>query len=211
MQDKISCNFNFIGIGDDGVFIEAIIVSIIIGFVRGGRLKKLRAANRKTIWLLAFGILIQYILIFLNSIDDTGSISSVLSYAKQAQVISYILILIGVITNFKTKSLWMVLVGILMNLFVIGVNGWKKPVLLEGLELTSNASLYEIIEAGKAALYTPITDSTKYPILGDIIIFAKPYPISRMVSLGDLIISFGIFTLIQEIMLRANSSRGYGL
>ncbi len=68
-----------------------------------------------------------------------------------------------------------------------------------------------MIEMGKVALYTPITDSTKYSILGDIIVFANPYPISRIISLGDLIISFGIFALIQEIMLGQGSSRGYRL
>lgn len=193
------------------MFIEAILISIIIGLIRGGKLKRFKAINHKTMWLIVFGIVIQYILTFLNRADEMASMSTILSYTKSAQIISYILILIGIAANFKFKSLWIVLAGFLMNFFVTGVNGWRRPILLEGIKLTNASSLYEMIEAGNVALYTPITDSTKYSILGDIIVFANPYPISRIISLGDLIISFGIFALIQEIMLGQGSSRGYRL
>ena len=192
------------------MFIEAILISLIIGLIRGGKLKKCRAINHKTMWVLIFGMIIQYILVFLNRVEEIGSISRILSYTKEIQIISYILILIGIVTNLKFKSLWAVLIGFIMNFFVIGANGWKKPILLEGIQLTNMSGLNRMIEMGKAALYTPITESTKYPILGDIIIFSDPYPISRIISLGDLIISFGIFALIQEIMLGDNSfMKGY--
>ena len=48
------------------MLIEAIVFSLIIGLIRGGKLKKMKAVNSKTIWLLIFGILMQYILVFLN-------------------------------------------------------------------------------------------------------------------------------------------------
>lgn len=194
------------------MFIEAILISIIIGLLRGGKLKRFKAINHKTMWILVFGMVIQYILVFLNRVEEIGSISKILLYTKQAQIISYILILIGIVTNFRFKSLCIVLVGFLMNFFVIMTNGWRRPILLEGVKLTNSSGLYEMIEMGKVALYTPIVESTKYPILGDIIIFAEPYPISRIISLGDLIISFGIFALIQEIMLGKSSfMKGYRL
>ena len=194
------------------MFIEAILISIIIGLLRGGKLKRFKAINHKTMWILVFGMVIQYILVFLNRVEEIGSISKILLYTKQAQIISYILILIGIVTNSKFKSLWIVTVGFLMNFFVIMTNGWRRPILLEGVKLTNSSGLYEMIEMGKVALYTPIVESTKYPILGDIIIFAEPYPISRIISLGDLIISFGIFALIQEIMLGKSSfMKGYRL
>ncbi|NMB26525.1 MAG: DUF5317 domain-containing protein [Tissierellia bacterium] len=194
------------------MFIEAILISIIIGLLRGGKLKRFKAINHKTMWILVFGMVIQYILVFLNRVEEIGSISKILLYTKQAQIISYILILIGIVTNFRFKSLCIVLVGFLMNFFAIMTNGWRRPILLEGVKLTNSSGLYEMIEMGKVALYTPIVESTKYPILGDIIIFAEPYPISRIISLGDLIISFGIFALIQEIMLGKSSfMKGYRL
>ncbi len=190
------------------MFIEAILISIIIGFVRGGKLRRFKVINRKTMWTLLLGMVIQYMLIFLNRIEEIGSMSKILSYSKEMLIISYGLILIGILTNLNFKSLWTVLAGFIMNLLVIAANGWKRPILLEGIKLTNIEGLKEMIEMGKNALYTPIVESTKFPILGDIIIFSKPYPISRIISLGDLIISFGIFALIQEIMLGEDSFMG---
>jgi hypothetical protein len=190
------------------MFIESIVISIIIGFIRGGKIKRFKATNHKTMWILLFGIVIQYALIFLNRVEEIGSISKILSYTKEILIISYLLILIGLVTNLKFRSLWAVLIGYMMNFLVIAANGWKKPILLEGIELFNVKGLKEMIEMGKSALYTPIVESTKYPALGDIIIFSNPYPISKIISLGDLVISFGIFALIQEIMLGEDSFMG---
>ena len=190
------------------MFIESIVISIIIGFIRGGKIRKFKAKNHKTIWILLFGMVIQYALIFLNRVEEIGSISKILSYTKEILIISYLLILIGLVTNLKFRSLWAVLIGYMMNFLVIAANGWKKPILLEGIELFNVKGLKEMIEMGKSALYTPIVESTKYPALGDIIIFSNPYPISKIISLGDLVISFGIFALIQEIMLGEDSFMG---
>ena len=120
------------------------------------------------------------------------------------------MILIGIFTNIKFKSLWAILVGFILNLLVMIANGWKMPILLEGVNLTGFETLYELIEKGKSSFYVAIGENIRYPILGDIIIFANPYPIARIISIGDIIISFGIFAFIQEIMLGEDYfSRGY--
>ena len=190
------------------MFFEVIIFSLIIGLIRGGKLKRFKMVNNKTMWILVLGILIQYILIFLNRAEEIKSISNILSYTKEILIISYVLILIGIIANVKFRSLWAVLIGFVLNFIVTIANGWKMPILLEGIKLTGLEELHGIIESGNAALYTPISEHIKYPILGDIIIFANPYPISRVISIGDMIISFGIFALIQEIMLSEDSFMG---
>ena len=190
------------------MFIEAILISIIIGFLRGGKLRRFKFVNYKTIWVLILGMLIQYILIFLNRIDEVSSINKILLYTKPLLIFSYILILIGIVANIKFKSLWVALIGFMMNFLVIITNGWKKPILLKGIELTNTPGLKEIIEMGNSEIYVPIGKNTKHPMLGDIIVFSNPYPISRIISLGDLVISLGIFTMIQEIMLGEDSVMG---
>lgn len=190
------------------MFIEAILLSLIIGLIRGGKLRRFRGINHKTLWGLILGMLIQYILIFLNRIEEMKSIDNILVYTREIIVISYILILIGIITNIKFRSLGALLVGFVLNFITLATNGWKMPILLEGVALTGLDGLYELIEKGSSSLYIPISQSTKYPILGDIIIFSNPYPITRIISLGDMIISFGIFAFILEIMLGEDSFMG---
>ncbi len=194
------------------MLIEAIVISLIIGLIRGGKLKRFRMFNSKTMWVLILGILMQYILVFLSKIEEIGTITKILSYTKEILIISYILIFVGIVTNLKYKSLWAVFIGFLGNFFVFAMNNWKIPILVEGVQLTNTPNLIERIESGNIVLYTPITEGIKYSVLGDIIIFPELYPISRIISLGDLIASFGIFALIQEIMLGEDSfMRGYRL
>ncbi len=118
MQDIISCNFNLEIKGDD-IYVNRSnsFFSLIIGLIRGGKLRKMKAINNKTIWLLIFGILMQYILVFLNQTEAIGSLSKILSYTKEILIISYILILIGIFTNLKFRSLWLSLIGFILNFF----------------------------------------------------------------------------------------------
>ncbi|QQY80085.1 hypothetical protein EDD65_10196 [Keratinibaculum paraultunense] len=190
------------------MFVEAILFSLIIGIIRGGKLKNFKGVNQKTLWMLIIGILMQYILVFLNRIEQMKIVNDILSYTKIILIFSYILILIGIFTNIKFKSLWAVLVGFILNLLVMIANGWKMPILLEGVNLIGFETLYELIEKGKSSFYVAIGENIKYSILGDIIIFANPYPIARIISIGDIIISFGIFAFIQEVMLRETSFIG---
>lgn len=188
------------------MIIEAIIFSLIIGLIRGGKIRKLGRINKKSIWLLILGVAIQYILMFLTN----GSIALGEAFLKRSNGImlaSYILILIGLVGSLNFKSLWLTLVGFFLNFFVYALNSFRIPVLTHGLSLINRDGLINTIE-NSAYLYVPITENTKYPVLGNIIVFSKPYPIPKLLSVGDLIIAFSIFSLIQELMLTDDSFMG---
>ncbi|MBZ2174865.1 DUF5317 domain-containing protein [Schnuerera sp. xch1] len=157
------------------MYLEAIVISIIIGLIRGGKLKRFRVLNSGTIWLLLFGITIQYLLFFAKTVDD---IDIFVQYSVYIQIFSYILMLIGILANLEFKSLWAVLAGYFLNFVFLAGNGWTTPNPIEGT-----------------------IENIRFPILGHIIQFLEPYPIPKVISLGDLIVSFGIFALIQEVML----------
>ena len=169
------------------MFLEAIVLSVIIGYIRGGKLRGSRRLNRITILLLILGIAIQYVLTYAGEFADISNMELIVKYNKIIQILSYILILIGILTNIKVKSMWAVLAGYILNFISTILNGWNMPNILEnGAE---NVSL---------------------PVLGKTIQFFAPYPLPKVLSLGDVIISFGIFSLIQEIMLSDDGYRsGY--
>lgn len=168
------------------MYVEAIFFSLIIGWIRGGKIRRFKNIINWTIWLLVLGVLLQYILTYLGKTEEMEVISKLLEYSKRIEIFSYILILIGILTNIRFRSFWPVLFGYLLNFIVLMANSWQRPNLL----------------------YNPITSETKLPFLGDIILFSEPYPLPKIISLGDLIIAFGIFSLIQEIMLGEDSIMG---
>lgn len=182
------------------MFIELILLSVIIGLIRGGKLSRFKDINFKKMWLFILALVIQYFLVSKNLIEEFHYFDKIDIYIKQLIIISYVLLFIGIIVNLRYKSLWSVLTGSVLNFIVLVANNWKLPILEEGLELVGLDTLLP--------LYTQIVEGTKFPILGGIIIVSKPYPFPRIFSIGDLIISLGLFILIQEIMLsdRGNSN-----
>lgn len=166
------------------MFIEAIIISVIIGLIRGGKLRRFNALNRSSFWLLLLGVAIQYLVYFAGKADDIGVLDIIVKHSKEISIIAYILIFVGVISNIRFKSLWAVLTGIVLNVVSLATNGWVIPNLIENPSQNVN-----------------------FPILGYTIRFYEPYPIPQTLSLGDIIISFGIFALIQEVMLGSQSNK----
>lgn len=183
------------------MFIEIIILSIIIGLVRGGKLSRFKRVNFKKMWVLILALMIQYFLVTINFIEELHYLDGVFRFTKQLSIISYVLLFIGIVINLRYRSLWVVLTGSIMNILAIIFNGWKRPILVEGLELLGFEDIGFLLEQGKLPLYTPIVEKTKLAILGDIIILPKPYPYPHIFSLGDFIIYLGLFVLIQEIMI----------
>lgn len=166
------------------MILEAIIISVIIGFIRGGNLRGLRRVNKLTALLFILGALIQYLLVSLDQLADNNSIALIIRYSKPIQILSYILILIGLFTNIKFKSLWVAFTGYILNFLFLLSNNWTIPNLI-----------------GEEAV------AGRFPILGKIIQFHTPYPLPKAISVGDLIIAFGIFSFIQEIMLEGDGSK----
>lgn len=135
------------------MFVEALILSIIVGLIRGGNIRKIRLANTLGVWLLLLGIVIEYSFSFLSFVEINNNLDIILKYSTQIHVISYILIFIGIVLNLRIKSLWALLVGYGMNFISLAFNGWTIPNLID------NA-----------------IEGVKFPILAYTIKFFEPYP-----------------------------------
>ncbi len=190
------------------MLIEAIVLSILIALLRGGKLSRFRTLKEKTLWFFIIGILIQSFILFLQKLVGIRLVDRILMFNKEIYILSYILILIGVIMNYMHKGLWISFLGTILNFLSMATNNWKKPILIEGLKLTENENILELIEAGSKSIFTPLIEGTKYPSLGNIIIFSKPYPLAKIISIGDMFMAIGIFILIQDIMFKEHSLFG---
>lgn len=187
------------------MLIEAVVLSIVIGWLRGGELSKFKTVREKTLWFVIIGILIQSSLVFLQRLIGITTIDKILTYTKEIIILSYLLIFIGVVMNYSYRALWISFFGYILNLLALFSNGWKKPVLMEGLNLTGNIELMETIKEKAISFYTPLIEGTKYSGLGNIIVFSNPYPLAKVVSIGDIIIGIGVFIFIQDIMFKESS------
>jgi len=80
-------------------------------------------------------------------------------------------------------------------------NSGQMPVLLASLY---KAGLYDFVQTLKEGTYvthTLITDKTLFKFLADVIPLSSPFPDPSVVSIGDFLMFYGVFSLIQNAML----------
>jgi hypothetical protein len=163
-----------------------ILLCFVVAWLRGGRLKEDLELSHMWLAPAAFGLqLINYFLV-----------------PTRAQVyvtlVSYLLLLALAVTNRKVQGVRLLMVGMMLNALVMGLNGGRIPVDIE----TGRAIGMDVseLEEGVASKWAPLVSESRLPFLGDVI--PLRFPIRRMVSLGDLIAAAGAFLLIQDLMGR---------
>jgi Family of unknown function (DUF5317) len=154
-------------------------LSVIVGLMRGGKLRNLTEIRVNSWWLLPLGFLILAGSNFVPNEYDTLAVTLVL--------VSYLPLLLFVWLNRDLTGIWIAGLGILMNFTVIILNG-GMPVLAEAARLAGESG--DLVLDAKHVL---LTDSTRVPFLADII------PLPRAVlSLGDVFLAIGVGVFLED-------------
>lgn len=172
---------------------------ILIGLISGGSLRKL-AAVRFRLWPLALvGLALQ--LVPVPTFDDPRVERWI---GAGLLVVSYLLVLAFVLENKQFPGFLIVLVGILLNVFVISLNR-GMPVSDQALR-TAYGPEYretrqELIETGGAKHHLERPDDLLVPLADSIPIGA---PVRNVFSPGDLVAYVGVMWIL------ASATRGGG-
>lgn len=167
------------------MFIEALILSIIIGYLLHGSLKNLNPESIKGIYIVIMGFLIEAVMVFFigKGILHRGT----LTYCSD--LIMYALIFIFIFLN--KKNPWIVIMGIgfLLNTIPIFSNGGSMPV---NAAAATAAQLPKDISREGLYLFSDL--NTKAAFLADNI------PINFIghfvISIGDIIAAIGMSLFI---------------
>ncbi len=173
----------------------AIVSGLVVGMLRGGRLKNV--LDTHVIWwpLLAAGLILQ-------TLAEQVSIPIRLSI----YVVGAFFMIVALMQNVHIRGAGVTAFGLALNLFVIVANG-HIPTRLEALIgaglLESDIDPAEVLAIGPLGKLE--TDATTLAVLGDIV------PISffaEVVSFGDLILTAGIFVIAMNIVGGQRRSTG---
>lgn len=184
------------------LYIYIIVISIIIGLLRNGKLSNLSQISLKRIELIVFACAIQAGLIFLGS----KKVDFVLDYGSYMIIFSYIVLLLAVWYNKKLKGMNIIFLGIVFNFIVIVVNGGHMPVLLSSLYKAGLNDFALALKEGSYVTHALITEKTLFGFLADVIPLPPPFPDPSVVSAGDFLMFYGVFNLIQNAMLKKQNS-----
>ncbi len=160
-----------------------LVVSLIVGLVRGGRLQHLLDVETRAWWLLILGFGMQIVAAQLPVANRTLAVGLLLG--------SYLSILGMVAINRHAPGMWIAGIGILMNFLVIALNR-GMPVLPAAVEIAGGSA--NPVLSGKHVL---LDESTRLPFLGDLI----PLP-GTVISMGDVFLAIGLGVFVEEMSRR---------
>jgi len=184
------------------LYVYIIIISIIIGLLRKGKLSSLSQISLKKIELIVLACLIQGGIIFLGP----KKIKFVLDCSSYMIIFSYIVLLLAVWYNKKLKGIKIIALGIIFNFIVIVANGGHMPVLLSSLYKVGLNDFALVLKEGTYITHTLISENTLCAFLGDVIPLPPPFPDPSVVSVGDFLMFYGVFNLIQNAMVKEQNS-----
>lgn len=177
------------------MFVEALLLGILIGMIRKGRLSNLSELQIRGWVLVVLGAFIQFVPILLNKFELLPSYHVFFPFAA-------LIVMIGVMAmNLDKRGIWLLMIGGILNTIAIGMNNFKMPVDLNGLKYAGLDAVAETIVDGSVINYidvATVSNFSKY--LGKIIAIPSVYPFAKVLSAGDMIMMLGLIVLISSQM-----------
>lgn len=175
---------------------EAFILSILIGFIRRGKL-----SNLAHVPLRHFYLFILPLVIFAAAyaaMRATGN-ESLLPYVRAANVLQYVVLLAAIVLNLHLGGMWLAGVGTFLNALVLAVNGGVMPV---GMNALRTAGLTDLLHSKQDFIRHAIMSSeTHLKAIADIIpIPGFAFIMPQVASIGDLLIAVAVFIFVQQYM-----------
>lgn len=167
-----------------------IIVSIvgILALITGGSLKNLKNIRFKLSGLVLIALLIKII----TNTDLRYSLGISDVFAPVLYSSSLALITLFILFNMRLRGLALVGLGLMCNLLAIISNGGYMPVKSEYLYFTSTAGEMDKFNQGLPVYnYIATGPHTKLYYLSDILLMPNGILISKVFSVGDVLITIG--------------------
>jgi hypothetical protein len=188
---------------EETMFLEAVLISLIIGGFRSGRLTNIIDMNIRGWYLILLSLALSLSPIFLRNFENVGNTPVMLMF------FGMVILLIVLALNLDKKGVWLILLGGLMNIGIMAFNGFKMPVMMGGLESAGLSSMFEGITDGTIINYMASEATGVMQLMTKFITIPKPYPLPKILSIGDIVMSLGLMWMIVGEMARPSySGRG---
>ena len=173
------------------LLLAVVLVSIYLGYLFGGRLKRLESLRPRWWGLVIAGLGIQFVPL------PEGTAGTDLVVRTAVLAISYTLLVTFAAVNIRMPGMVLVLVGLACNFTVIVVNG-GMPASASALIDSGQRDVLVSLRNEGADKHHLLTDDDQLTFLADVI--AVPQPIGQAVSIGDVFVYAGLVWLVIATM-----------
>jgi hypothetical protein len=187
----------------------AIVVSMLIAVLRGGRFAALSRLPLRAGWLAVAAFVIQAFFIYQ---PPTHRTAGGWGWQETLFAASHLLLSAAVLANRHLKGTMWIGLGLLLNLSVMIANGGWMPVTPAAVVQAGHTDLVPSLAPG-ARVYSSknivlLPEETNLQFLSDVFVLPRPFPIPSVFSIGDVCIALGALLLIQDAMLKYRDSEG---
>lgn len=170
-----------------------LIVALVLGLARGGRLANLALLEIRWRGLILIGFLLQ-VLIFSEAWQNWEEMRGL---SPIVYLTSLVLLLVALAGNLHIAGFNLLTFGFGLNAAVIAVNGGYMPALNLALAL---AGLPMLAPGQTASNSIGIGPDTRLIFLADIFAIPSEFIFPNVFSVGDVLIAVGAFILIQQAL-----------
>lgn len=175
------------------MLLESILLAILTVKFKNGKIWSSKETFFQKAPIAIFGLFIYYLVIFLISKDMKGS-ESLLKYFPYIHIGMYLSLIIAVLWSKDNIGSYILAGGLFLNFIPILFNG-RMPVSLDPLLKTRNEKVIQVLLENRSLTHV-LDQGSKLSFLGDWIPLPPPYYMPKVISVGDIMISIGIYVLI---------------
>lgn len=180
------------------MYIEAVVIGIVVGMIRNGKFSNIADIRLRGLFLVIISVLVQISPIFLIKFDLLSD------YLYMFPFISLVIMSLAILMNISKKGMKIIFLGAILNIAAMGLNNFYMPIDFSSLEWAGLTPILESIKSSSILAYMNIENaSTAGTYLGKILPLPSIYPLSKVLSIGDILISLGIILFFQGEMNRA--------
>lgn len=183
----------------DKMILEALILALIsMIFIKEKDLNNLINFKFKRFYLAFIGIFIMVFINFLTGRDFGSLTEFYVKNFKVFHILSLLLISLAFFSNYENEGLLICGLGTFLNALPVMANG-KMPVSASALMKIGNERIIKIIYMG-GSLSHGVFDNPKLYFLSDFIYLKRFIGPSKVISLGDILIAFGLYFALMIIV-----------
>lgn len=187
------------------MFLEAVLLGLLVGKLRGGRSLNIGNIEFKGWVLILVAFLLQTLPMLLGRMGWMARNGHILAFS------TLILVFFIVVWNCDKRGFWLVALGAVFNILAMTTHGLKMPVFLGALQSAGHVELVDSIMNNAVLNYTGLVQLTGWSdYLGKVIAFPDFYPLSQVISVGDIMMSLGIFLFVSGQMTASHYSKSRG-
>lgn len=180
--------------------IEAIILGILIGSLRSGKISNLEDLKFKA-FIPLLGVFVFDLVLRFFIVKSTSALATKLfSYYPYFNLLLYLFIIFILEINKNLKYLRIVEAGFVLNYLPMIANGGKMPISKEALISLNKTREIDLLVQDKFLTHSLINESTRFKALCDTIPIKYFFP--KVISLGDIFLALGLVLFISYYMTR---------